>query len=533
MSAAPATPPLSATSWIVVCLAGLLTAAFCVHLWPEWLHNPDLSHGLFAPVLFVLLLHDSRRHAPWRHPAENTRLRLLRTGALVLGLVFVSIAGLYAAAIDWTHSLVSLSLALALSALLAAALLWFSSDRVRALPLNWTTLVAVALWPLCAPIPPGTYTRLTLQLQFWVTDIVLNSLHLLGIAASTSGNIILLARTSVGVEEACSGVRSLLSCVVAAIFFSATLVRRPWARVLLIALAPPLAFGMNIIRSLGLTLLANSGVDISGTWHDVTGFAILGLTALILGALALWLEEPARPATPTAPLPNAAPPAARPWGLLTAYMFATVMLGFFVLNTHGPVRNSSLVPDLQKILPTAPAGWDLVRTDDLYQFSPILKTEHLVQRTYVRRRASPQNDSPLQITVYLAYWSPGAVPVSAVAAHTPDACWPGGGWVPQPVQPADAPFLVGNRPVSAPEYRTFTNSGVKENVWFWHLYDGRSIAQNDPRSALALLKLSWTYGFRTAGEQVFVRISSNRPWTELRDEPLVNEVLTHLQPFGL
>jgi exosortase len=518
-------------SWIVVCLAGLLAAAFCVHLWPEWLHNADLSHGLFAPVLFVLLLHDSRRHPPLRHPAETAWLRLLRAGMLVIGLVFVAIAGLYAAAIDWTHSLVSLSLALALTSLLTAALLWFSSDRVRALPLNWTTLVAVGLWPLCAPIPPGTYSRLTLQLQFWVTDVVLNALHLFGIAASTSGNIILLARTSVGVEEACSGVRSLLSCVVAAVFFSATLVRRPWARVLLIALAPPLAFVMNIIRSLGLTLLANAGVDIGGKWHDFTGFAVLGVTALILGALALWLETPDRAPAPHTPTPPAR--SGRPWGILSAYVAATLMLGFFVFNTHGPVRKSSPAPDLEKIIPTAPAGWDIVHTDNLYQFSPILKTEHLVQRTYVRRRPNGKEDAPLQVTVYIAYWSPGAVPVSLVATHTPDACWPGGGWIPEPVQSADDPFLVGGRPVSAPEYRTFTNSGVTQNVWFWHLYDGRSIAQGDPRSALALLKLSWDYGFSTAGEQFFVRISSNRPWSEISDEPLVTEILSQLQSHGL
>ena len=391
----------------------------------------------------------------------------------------------------------------------------------------------MGLWPLCAPIPPGTYSRITLQLQFWVTDIVLNCLHLLGIAASTSGNIILLARTSVGVEEACSGVRSLLSCIVAAVFFSATLVRRPWARVLLIALAPPLAFGMNIIRSLGLTLLANAGVDIGGKWHDFTGFAVLGVTALILGALALWLEEPVRNAVDTAaPAPSAAPPA-RPWGILSAYVVATLMLGFFVLNTHGPVRKSGPTPDLEKIIPAAPAGWDIVHTENLFQFAPILKTDHLVQRTYVRRRPTPEGDSPLQVTVYIAYWEPGAVPVSTVAAHTPDACWPGSGWVADPIIPAETPFLVGNRSVPAPEYRTFTNSGVIQNVWFWHLYDGRSIAQNDPRSALALLKLSWNYGFSTAGEQFFVRVSSNRPWSEIRDEPLVTDIIAQLRSHGL
>lgn len=531
MSSARTAPVLSLSGWIVVAIAGALTAAFCIHLWPEWLHNPDLSHGLFAPVLFGLLLYETRRRGPWRYPVDTTRLRVMRGVLLSLGVGFVCIAGLYAAAIDWTHSLVSLSLALALSALLFAALLWLSTERVRLLPLNWTTFVAAALWPLCAPIPPGTYSRITLQLQFWVTDAVLQSLHLLGVAASTSGNIILLAHTSVGVEEACSGVRSLLSCVVAAIFFSATLVGRPWARVLIIALAPPLAFGMNILRSLGLTLLANAGVDIGGSWHDLTGFAVLGVTALILGGVAVWLEKPAAIDAP--PAPKTTGPSSPPWGILSTYALAAVLVGFFVLNTHGPARADGAVPDLEGMLPLAPAGWDTVHTQNLYQFTPVLETEHLVQRTYVRRRSGAHGTQPLQITVYMAYWAPGRVPVSLVAAHTPEACWPGGGWVAQPVTPAPVPFLSGGKPVSPPEYRAFTNGGFLQNVWYWHLYDGRSIAQADPRSAGALLKLAWNYGFRTAGEQLFVRVSSNRPWDEIRDEPVLVDILARLQPHGL
>ncbi len=521
------------SGWIVVVSGALFTATLCFQMWPEWLHNPDLSHGLFAPVLFLLLLHESRRRGPWRWLPDTLCLRVLRAVVLVAGLGLVCIAGLYAAAVEWTHPLVSLSLSLALSALLLAALLWLSTSRVRVLPFNWTSLVAVGLWPLCAPIPPGTYSRITLQLQFWVTDIVLNALHLLGVAASTSGNIILLAHTSVGVEEACSGVRSLLSCIVAAVFFSATLVSRPWARVLLIALAPPLAFGMNIFRSLGLTLLANAGVDIGGTWHDLTGFAVLGVTAAILGGLALWLETPdADTATVIPDTPDlVAPP--RPWGVLSAYALVTVLVGFFVFNTHGPSRESGAPPDLQAMLPISPAGWDLVRTDDLYQFSSVLETEHLIQRTYLRRRDTIPGSEPLQITVYMAYWSPGQVPVSLVAAHTPEACWPGGGWTTQPVAPVETPFSADGQTLPPPEYRAFTNAEYLQHVWYWHLYDGRSIAQNDPRSALMLLKLAWNYGFRTAGEQMFVRISSNRPWEEIHDDPLITDILKRLAPFGL
>src|SRR6202040_4270378 len=130
-----------------------------------------------------------------------------------------------------------------------------------------------------------------LGLQLWITRSVLATLHLFGIAAIRDGNLIELANTTVGVEEACSGVRSLISCVFGGFFFSAALVRRPWSRVLIIALAAPLALAMNFFRSLTLTLLANRGVDISHTWHDATGYAVLGVTALLLGGLAWWLAR--------------------------------------------------------------------------------------------------------------------------------------------------------------------------------------------------------------------------------------------------
>ena len=55
-----------------------------------------------------------------------------------------------------------------------------------------------------------------------------------------------MANSTVGVEEACSGVRSLISCVFAGLFFSATLVRQPWARALIVLLAAPLALDLAL-----------------------------------------------------------------------------------------------------------------------------------------------------------------------------------------------------------------------------------------------------------------------------------------------
>jgi exosortase len=514
----------------VIVLAGVLVAALVMLLWPRWRENPDLSHGYFVPVIFLLLLFESRRRGPWRWVPETTGIKLLRIAAVFAGLALVVLGGLFAAAVDWTHPLVGQMLGWALTLLLFASVLVMAGDGVRLIPLNWTSLVAIGLWPLSAAIPPGTYQHITLTLQLGVTQVVIHALHLLGIPATTTGTVIELARTTVGVEEACSGVRSLISCIVAGLFFSATLVRKPWARVLLVALAAPLAIGMNILRSLALTLFANAGIDIGGAWHDFTGFAVLGVTSLILGGLALLLEDREPPAPPP-PNPTPSRPASFSRWMVPAGLVAALLLSsFFLLNTHGSSRTDKPVPDLEAILPAKAEGWNVITAPDLYQFASILQTDHLIQRSYIRQTAAGSVD---QVTFYVAYWSPGQAPVSLVSTHTPEACWPGSGWEMQPAPAAVPPFLAGGLLYPAPEYRMFKSGPVLAHVWYWHIYEGRPIVQIAPNSPLTLLGLAVRYGFRKGGDQVFIRISSNRPWEQLRDDPLVVDILSRLKPLGL
>lgn len=547
MTTAPASPSpmrpffvafgcLSLAAKFCVAALALFVTVLSVHLWPEWQHNPDLSHGLFMPLVFLLLLRESRTtgRARWLQPGAkaNTVLAVLLTG----GLLALSAAGLYAAALDWSHALVNFTLTASLALFIGAAVVALSSETVKLVPCNWSAIVAAGLWLLCSPIPPGTYTRLTLGLQLWVTENVLSSLHLLGIAAERHGNIIELVRGSVGVEEACSGVRSLLSCVFAGLFFSASLVRRPWARVLIIGLAAPLALVMNFVRSLTLTLLANHGVNISGTWHDATGFAVLGVTAIMLGGLALVLDRDEKvsatpsPAAPLPPLPAMPRSGGRfQIATLTAGLaLACALLTVFTLNTRSSPRRGAPIPDLSAVLPAATPGWVVANTD-LYEFRDTLQTDHLVQRTYYKTTPT----GPVRIILYLAYWPPGQAPVSLVASHTPDACWPGSGWAPQRVDQPREQLVVGQRALATAEHRLFKLGEEPEFVWFWHLYDGRPINYRDPYSATALLRIALRYGFRHDGDQLFIRVSCNRPWPEIEHEPLLAQFFAHTQALGL
>jgi len=291
---------------------------------------------------------------------------------------------------------------------------------------------------------------------------------------------------------------------------------------------------MNFIRSLTLTLLANAGINISGAWHDVTGFAILGLTTAILVFVALQLE--AKEKSPAVPA-EAGPTAGRLPG------FATVTLGsgvaficglglFFFANARSSRPESTPPPSLAALLPASAAGWQVRTPDDLYQFSGVLGTTHLLQRTYLRDDAAGGN---VDLTVYVAYWPAGQASVSRVASHTPDACWPGSGWTADPAVAArrQSPSVSGLT-VAPAEYRLFhTDRGHAQHVWFWHVFDGHVIDYRDPYSLSALLEIALQYGFRRQGSQYFIRVSSNRPWPDLAQEPLVREIMSNLKTLGL
>ncbi|HKB58268.1 MAG TPA: exosortase/archaeosortase family protein [Lacunisphaera sp.] len=526
----PGRPPADALA-VIVALLGL-AAAYSFLLWPEWKGNPDLSHGFFAPVVFLLLVWESRRHGTPRWVSAGRLPVAAQTGLLLLGFILFALAGVFAASLAWTHAVVCVFLAASLGCFLLAGLLILADARLRVVPFNWISLTAIFVWLLVTPLPLGTYTRLTLGLQGWVTGGVLQTLHLLGVPARQHGNIIELVTTSVGVEEACSGIRSLISCVFAGFVFAAWLVRRPVGRLVLIVAAPLLALGMNFLRSLTLTLLANSGKDIAGFWHDATGFAILGVTALILAGLAILLESkvPAAAGVTASPFPPSLPR----WSLRffwTAIAGTLVLAGFYFSNSLPARRSGQPPPNLAALLPARAAGWEVMTPNDLHQFADILQTEHLMERTYVRPAG---NNLFTRLTVYVAYWAPGQASVSRVASHTPDACWPGSGWVVEPLPEArEIPGIPGLS-IAPAEHRLFRNgAGHPEHVWFWHIYDGRVINYRDPYSVPALFSIALQYGFRQQGDQFFVRISSNKPWAGLADEALVREIVSNLTRIGL
>jgi exosortase/archaeosortase family protein len=170
----------------------------------------------------------------------------------------------------------------------------------------------VLVWLISAPMVSAVESQLNLTLLRKVVTVVAFVFDTLGLPIEQQGNVLALPQGNVGVEDACSGIRSLTGCLFAGSFLAAVFLETWWKKIALVVAALLLAFVTNLARSLFLTAWAyNYGPSaIEGTVHDVAGYAVLGLTVvgLLCGLPLLNLKfgSDAEPA-PTGSVPSQAP----------------------------------------------------------------------------------------------------------------------------------------------------------------------------------------------------------------------------------
>jgi exosortase/archaeosortase family protein len=182
----------------------------------------------------------------------------------------------------------------------------FGDARLR---LTLLFLFPVAVWLVSAPIVSAVESQLNLFLLRRVVTVVSWVFDVLGLPIEQQGNVLVLPRGSVGVEDACSGIRSLTGCLFAGSFLAAVFLDRGWKKVALVAAALVLAFVTNLARGLFLTSWAyrQGPAAIEGVVHDVAGYAVLALTVIgLLCLLPLFGHASERVAAPDSARPGEA-----------------------------------------------------------------------------------------------------------------------------------------------------------------------------------------------------------------------------------
>ncbi len=145
---------------------------------------------------------------------------------------------------------------------------------------------------IAVPIPGILWNPVVLGLKGLVTFVNVEVLSLVGIPAQQQGSVIQLPNCRVGVDEACSGIRSLQSSLMIAFFIGDQVLRRPVLRWVLVGGAVGWAVVGNIGRSFYLSLTAHRhGTDALERVHDTAGWSVLLVTLLGLAAMAWVLSR--------------------------------------------------------------------------------------------------------------------------------------------------------------------------------------------------------------------------------------------------
>jgi len=281
--------------------------------------------------------------------------------------------------------------------------------RVIALP--------VAFLVFAIPMPAPLLTALVYKAQILTAEYAGFLLFLLGIPAFVSGDLIYQSSQTFQVIENCSGIRSIETLTMLAVLMVDLFERRPRHALIVVAIAPFVAFALNGFRALTLILNPHSKIV---AIHNLQGIVILlvGMTLLYVvdGLLERWLGDPG-----PHPVPR---PAARPgtpwswplWGS-AASLLACAALSFWVAPWQPP---SSSQPLLAEQIPSRLGAWREQQTLD----SERLFLERVgLRQTLYRRYARPRGPS---VDLFVAA---GDLDQRYRSPFSPKTAFPGSGWL--------------------------------------------------------------------------------------------------------
>lgn len=266
-------------------LLAVAVAGFLLLFWPtihwlvdRWKTDPEFSHGFLVPIISVGILFYHRRELG-ALPSRRSLLGL----ALFLGSLAVFLGG-SALSLNFPQRLGLIG------ALVGGVLYLFGLPVVLMRPFPYFFLL------FSIPPPELLMRPVRLGLKTLVTKGSSEILLVMGIPAMPRGNVIEIGPHALEVADACSGIRSLLAIIVAAVLMSYLMKTGFSKGVVLTALALPVTIAMNILRIIVVAIgFQWYSIDLAeGTLHDFIGLALFCLNfACLFGACRLleWLFD--------------------------------------------------------------------------------------------------------------------------------------------------------------------------------------------------------------------------------------------------
>jgi exosortase len=252
--------------------------------------------------------------------------------------------------------------------------------------------------------------------------MVVDVLGLLSVPAIQHGNVIEVSTGMVGINDACSGIRSLQSSLMISLFVGEFYFFGWRRRVLLVLSSFLVAMLFNVCRMSLLTYLAaKHGTSAIAEYHDEAGMTILlacTATLWILGYLASRVEK--------TPEPAAVPPAEHRTIRGRAFQRLVVALTVWLVLVETGValwyslRESKIKPG---------PNWTIVlpESNSSFHATPFTEEEHQLLRFDDGKEGQWREPDGSYWQAFYFNWLPGRVAGYLAKRHTPDICLPAAG----------------------------------------------------------------------------------------------------------
>jgi exosortase len=436
-----------APSWTRIVLIALTLGGLwfvcCRYFSAEWSFNEQYNYGWFVPFFAAYLFWLRWNDRPASGSVEPTAQREPE----VRGPAF---ARLRRGKQSSDGSKIIAVFLIICAALILLPLRIFEIGSADWRPLGWIHVVAVATITLAmiylaggaswlrhfsfpvlfffvaVPWPTPIEAPIVQNLMRVIAASAAEVLGLFGIPAEVQGNLIRLPSGMVGVNEACSGVRSLQTSLTIGLLFGELKRLRIGPRLLLIGGAVGIALVANFFRASFLVWIASTR-DIAAVarWHDIAGYAVVVLVfAGTMWIASRWKTNQSHDTAATHRYLDFRIFSSRAVGALLLWIVAVEIGAEFWYRAHE--RNLVARPAWSVRWPENASGYHEIRINN--EVRNMLRFDSGREASWISMQNGATASQPTADYLFFFRWNPGSGTILRARAHRPDICLPAAGW---------------------------------------------------------------------------------------------------------
>jgi exosortase len=420
-----------------VLFLAILWFGLCRELSGEWSVNEQYNFGWFVPFFALYLFwlrwqdrpepdnRNQRSEVSARKPVLPGQWSVVAIALIALFLLLpirlFEVANPEWRLLAWIHAAVVVTLTL--------LLLWWVGAKA------WLRHFAfpVVFIFIAVPWPTALETPVIQGLMRVVAWVAAETAMLLGTPAQVEGNLIRVSNGLVGVNEACSGIRSFQTALMIGLLFGELKRLSLLRRIALVACAVAIALFANFLRAVFLVqVAATENISEVGHWHDIAGYSIIALVFVATMAIAYLLGRSGT-RDRESEIRSQQPVVSSQWSVVSGRVLAAALcwLLFVEVGTAAwyRIHERNLLSGIRWTVqwPQQAPNFRKLKIDN--EIRAVLRFDEGDAATWtISSPIDASEPNTVSCSLFAFRWNPGKNSALLANLHRPDVCLPASGW---------------------------------------------------------------------------------------------------------